>query len=415
MAVTRIKVENFKSFNTLDLELGRFNVLIGANASGKSNFTQIFKFLTDIETHGLDNAVSLQGGVEYLRNITLGATTPLVLQIFYDDVYASSPVLVREKRLGRLRVQQTIYRFSIRFTKTRLSFEISEDQLIQSGDFLPGVYRPKSEGPVKGEITHSIVNGKLKQEAKLFVDSSIDFGDVLPSLSFGGGRFRTERWDRKALLLEHFPHQMPNIGIYDFEPKLPKKATPITGKAKLEEDGSNLAIIVKRIISNPSARRQFANLLKDLLPFVSSVNIEKSADRSLIFKLKEMYFTKRDLPASSISDGTINIAALILALYFEHRSVTIIEEPERNIHPSLISKVVLMMKAASEDTQVITTTQNAELVKYAGIENLFFVSRDKDGFSKVFKPGERAEVKAFLQNEIGIEELYVQNLLGARG
>jgi hypothetical protein len=41
------------------------------------------------------------------------------------------------------------------------------------------------------------------------------------------------------------------------------------------------------------------------------------------------------------------------------------------------------------------------------------VFRDKQGFSEIFRPGEKDAVKVFLQNEIGIEELYIQNLLGA--
>lgn len=45
MKITRLTVENFKSFDTLDLELGDFNVFIGANASGKSNFLSILTFL----------------------------------------------------------------------------------------------------------------------------------------------------------------------------------------------------------------------------------------------------------------------------------------------------------------------------------------------------------------------------------
>ena len=45
MAIRRLKVSNFRSFNELDVELGDFNVLIGANASGKSNFIEIFRFL----------------------------------------------------------------------------------------------------------------------------------------------------------------------------------------------------------------------------------------------------------------------------------------------------------------------------------------------------------------------------------
>ncbi|WP_456439167.1 AAA family ATPase, partial [Caldithrix abyssi] len=65
--ITKIDVKNFKSFDHLNIELSNFNVVIGPNASGKSNFVQIFRFLKDIEQLGLENAVSLQGGVEYLR------------------------------------------------------------------------------------------------------------------------------------------------------------------------------------------------------------------------------------------------------------------------------------------------------------------------------------------------------------
>ena len=106
------------------------------------------------------------------------------------------------------------------------------------------------------------------------------------------------------------------------------------------------------------------------------------------------------------------MAALIVALFFEHSLLTVIEEPERNIHPSLISKVASMMKEAALNKQIVVTTQNAEFVKHAGIESLLFVSRDKQGFSEIYRPGEKEAVKAFLQNEIGIEELYIQNLLG---
>ena len=51
MGIRRIQVENFKSYRNLDVTLGRLNVLIGANASGKSNFVEIFRFLHDIATY----------------------------------------------------------------------------------------------------------------------------------------------------------------------------------------------------------------------------------------------------------------------------------------------------------------------------------------------------------------------------
>ena len=69
MGIRRIQVENFKSYRNLDVTLGRLNVLIGANASGKSNFVEIFRFLHDIATYGLNDAISLQGGAQYLLNV----------------------------------------------------------------------------------------------------------------------------------------------------------------------------------------------------------------------------------------------------------------------------------------------------------------------------------------------------------
>ena len=50
-------------------------------------------------------------------------------------------------------------------------------------------------------------------------------------------------------------------------------------------------------------------------------------------------------------------------------------------------------------------------MKYADLENILLISREKDGFSIISRPSEKKEVRTFLEHEIGIEELYVQNLL----
>jgi len=77
MSIKRIEVRNFKSFEELKIDLGKFNVIIGANASGKSNFVHIFEFLRDITSSGLNNAISMQGGVEYLRNMNINCCNHL--------------------------------------------------------------------------------------------------------------------------------------------------------------------------------------------------------------------------------------------------------------------------------------------------------------------------------------------------
>jgi predicted ATPase len=200
--------------------------------------------------------------------------------------------------------------------------------------------------------------------------------------------------------------------VYDIDPKLLKKGVAITGKRDLEEDASNLALVLKNIIGDPEKKRKFSNLLRDVLPFVEDFSVKKFMDISLVLTLRERYAKNHDLPSTSLSDGTMTIFALIIALYFEDKPFIIIEEPVTHIHPFLIGRVITMIKESSGSKQIMITTHSTEVVKHASVEDLLLVSRDTEGFSVVSRPADKEEVRTFLENEIGIEELYIQNLLG---
>jgi predicted ATPase len=191
---------------------------------------------------------------------------------------------------------------------------------------------------------------------------------------------------------------------------LPKKAQLITGRAELETDGSNLAIVINNIIKNTYKRAKFYNLLSDLLPFVQGFRIQNIAD-NILFAVRESYTGGQSFPAFLLSDGTINLTSLIICLFFEEKSLKIIEEPERNIHPHLISRVMDLMKEESNNSQIITTTHNPEVVRHAELSDILLVSRKRDGFSTIDRPIDKERVKSFLKEEMGIDELYVQNLL----
>ncbi|NPA42299.1 MAG: AAA family ATPase [Aquificae bacterium] len=407
-AINRLEVRNFKSFREIDVDLNSFNVLIGANASGKSNFVQVFKFLRDIVTVGLDNAVSMQGGVEYIRNVKLGAEENLRIKIYSDTRFN----LLLPKFIG-ITGHSSQYEFELRFMKRRKSFEIVRDVLTVECEVVEldrsRKFR-KKEVLGKGRITVWNRNGRpevRKEPENLPIEEDL----ISPP-------FFSKEVERSKTLLIQMPfflspplvEILEDISIYDFDPKLPKRATPITGKLELEEDGSNLSIILKKLLEDKEKKRQLLNLITDLLPAIEDMGVEKFADRSLLFKLKERFF-KNYIPASLISDGTVNITALIIALYFESKPMAIIEEPERNIHPHLISKIINMMREASVRKQILITTHNPEVVKSTALEDILLISRDEDGFSVITRPADDSRVKAFLKNEIGIDELYVQNLL----
>jgi predicted ATPase len=417
MTIKKIKVANFKSFKAMEIELGDLNVLIGPNASGKSNFVEIFRFLRDIATHGLNNAVSLQGGIDFLRNVKTGSSEDFSMQITYD----SKTISVIRKREGVIGVKpfEVVYEFHISFMKKK-NFEISRDKLAARYDFLPlpdnwPRKNPKipQENLGSGKMELSNVEGEIRLNLELPKSVPIKDEDIFPP-------FLTEiKMPARTLLLETpffqvippFEKFFDDISLYDFDPKLPKKGVPITGKMELDENGTNLAIVLKNILEDKEKKRKFANLLKDILPFLDKLEVEKFMDKSLLLKASEIY-SPTYFPASFLSDGTINIVALILVLYFEKKPIIIVEEPERNIHPFLISKVMSMFKEASKKKQIIITTHNPEIVRFADLKDILLISREKDGFSVVSRPGEKKGVKTFLEHEIGVEELYVQNLLG---
>jgi len=204
-----------------------------------------------------------------------------------------------------------------------------------------------------------------------------------------------------------------DISIYDIDPRLLKKSRSMSGKRQLEADGSNLAIILTNLQKNRKKREKYLQLVQDFLPFISSFDVLPLEDNSVITSLNETYNPKKTIPASLISDGTLNITALIIPLVFEKKPLIIIEEPERNIHPSLSNKLVELMKDVTQrfKKQIIITTHNPEIVRNTGIDNLLLVTRDKNGFSTIDKPKENSQIKAFLENNMGLGELYVNNLL----
>ncbi|HEX8383607.1 MAG TPA: AAA family ATPase, partial [Sphingomonas sp.] len=70
MNIKHIKLKNWRNFQTVDVPLADTTYVLGANASGKSNFLDVFRFLRDVskrEGGGLQKAVLDRGGMSKLR------------------------------------------------------------------------------------------------------------------------------------------------------------------------------------------------------------------------------------------------------------------------------------------------------------------------------------------------------------
>ena len=64
--ITKVWAKNFRSIEHAELELDPLTVLVGPNASGKSNLLDILGFLSDAARDGLKTAITRRGGIDYI-------------------------------------------------------------------------------------------------------------------------------------------------------------------------------------------------------------------------------------------------------------------------------------------------------------------------------------------------------------
>ena len=417
MQIQRIQVKNFKSFKEINITPNKFNVLIGPNAAGKSNFLSIFRFIRDIINSGLRNAISMQGGIDYLRNLHM-KNNRTSFKIEIDSLAKMRGMKKIGDKIIRMRLVSFVTSFEIEYTNDKYEYRVISDNLSQKFEFFE----------MTGGDDISIGFGTLEMQHNLnyvttrFVNETnyeITHDDIIPPLFIDISSMPDNL--QRTLFIENqynMPHpesirkHLGSICIYDLD-SLPTSTSvsSIYGRAELEENGENIAIILRRIQNDEESKRRLFNYIKYVLPFVEDIEVEKFLDKHLQIKVKEKYNPNEFIPASLLSNGSMFLISMIIALFFENKKILVFEEPGGRVHPYLISKIIEMMKDASSKTQIFLTTHNPEMVKYAGLDNIFYLTRDEDGFSTINHLSTRSEIYEFMKNEIGIEELYIQNLL----
>jgi len=408
MFIERLRVTNFRSFRELDLELSQFSVVVGANASGKTNFVQLFRFLRDVANEGFDSAIALQGGVELVRNLRLGASEPLTI-----EVEGGCPVRMTFIPAS-LSPRRYHYSLTIEFTRGRAGYRVAEERFrvwfedAQAAQHMAALTRHRNR--VDTELPSALF-GNTASRRKELASSKLERGQSL----------------LQALWILPIPRPKPvfaaltelglsfrGIVAYDFDVRAMKRPARLEARSRLEESGENLAVTLRELFRSREQRRTFHRMLQQFLPGVQGVSVQVGAEKSVSYSIREQHLGQQRLPSYRLSDGTVELMALIVALYFTPAQLLIIEEPDRHLHPALIGRLMNHLKETAWRRQILVTTHNPELVRHTPLESLLLVQRDREGFSQITRPSENAHVKHFLQHELGLHELFVDNLLGVR-
>lgn len=427
MFLTGLKIKNFKSIASADIDFEPLTMLVGANASGKSNLINVFRFISNITTEGIDNAVALQGGIPYLANASLPKGTPIEIS-FTLDLSNEGWVRSTGKKTVALEIQKIDYHFTLQPNLRGGGYHIISDDMSLTFDCL------HVDLTARREQRYTSLNAKYllsaeRKTAKASIQLKHIFTppdviddetrrtiecDIIPQVF---ARLCNE--DKKELMLYRISMLLPSlfsestfIRIFDFDPRELKKSSSMASTKILEENGSNVASVLNSILRTKENRKKLTTLLNEFLPFVDGITIENNFDKSFSYKVQEK-FSNKAFHANFLSDGTVSLLAIIIALYFEELSnVIILEEPERNIHPKLLSSLLESAEDVSEEKQVIITTHNPEFLKHARIDNVRLVQRDADGYTLISTPGNSEAVRCFVENDLGLDDLFLQDMLG---
>jgi len=348
-----------------------------------------FRFLRDLARSGLENAVALQGGAEYLTNLQSREREVTI------ELVMATKMLVRSECTDREGLQGgTIrYELTIQTIRTKNSARIVRETF--------EMWRAASKS--KATVLEMTREGKVVRVRP--ADSPL-----LRVWFRKGERFELET-DTSLLRIAPLVLGLPpflfgeNITIYDFSPKQAKQAISVASAHTLREDGSNLPLVVQQLLRDSRQRERLLRLVQSVLLYIQHLHTTMVGGQHVQLQVQETYHGKRTLPAILLSDGTVGVIALVVALFFSrlHDGVVILEEPDRNLHPGLMGALMELFRAAAERNQVLITTHNPELVRHAEQDELVLVERDAECNSII---------KRSANQEMELDYLHTQQLLG---
>jgi len=409
MYISNIEIKNFKTFNELSLDLNKFNVIIGACGSGKSNFVEIFELLNDI-SQNFHNAIEKHGGI-FIKNLNSLETNDescLKCRFMKSDSDNNMKITLNASKTNEdteITLDFTQVDYEICFQFDNESCKVLNENIQLKFDI--------EESNEKNTIIIKNNNGDIHME--FLNDTDLDITHIIPDtlLNILSQRFKTDNIPLINSALSTIPigwgDLFKNIVSYDFDPKYCKNIGEMNNNRNLTKHGDNLPSVLKEILSDEKKKKDFLVFYTNMLPYIKEVTVEKILDEDRIFMIVEDYNNVK-IPSPFISDGTSTILAILVAFYFQKGKILLIEEPERHIHPSMIAKLMMMMESV-RDKQVIITTHSPEVLKYPELEDIFFISRDDNGFSHIDKVIDNEVVRPFI-DELGIDSVFVNNYMG---
>jgi predicted ATPase len=392
--IRSIRLENILSYGPKSdaLSLEPLNVLIGPNASGKSNLIEVLALLAAAPK---DLQVPIREGGGVADWLWKGSKTRPTATI---DVTLSPPPQWHMPLRYRLSFTETASRFDLRD-------EAIENEA-KTGDYdKPYFYYAYQNGhPALNVRADTEENGgrseRRLQREEVSPEQSIlsqrRGADSYPELTYVADRFERMRFYREW-----------NLGRYT-SPRVPQKAD--LPEDSLLEDASNLGLVLNDLQNRPDVKGEILERLRAFYDSVTDVTTKIQGGTVQIFFHEEGL--KHPVPATRLSDGTLRYLCLLAILcHPDPPPVVCIEEPELGLHPDVIPEVAKMLVEASTRTQLFVTTHSDMLVDaLTATPEAVIVCEKVDGSTELRRL-DAAKLKPWLE-KYRLGELWISGEIG---
>ena len=371
--IERIVIANFKSLRKVDLKLGRMNIFIGSNASGKSNFFDALRVLQGIGS-GFTISEVLDGKPKSATSEVWEGIRGGSAKAGFGDDGPEVSITVSGYLQGR---PAEAWEYMIAFAPaegrvTRERLWMGSEVYVSERIF----GNPFTEPAVINVRYHK---GKDKGKAGEVLRLQFDrWRPVLTQLALGNrGTWKgahVEAATQVARLLA-------NTQRVDPQPATLRGYSQAHQIQRMGERGENFAALIGTICEEAATKDAYLSWLRQLRPAeLDDVGTLKGALGEPLFMLVE---GGRDFPAPVLSDGTLRFAAITAAFFQpDMPAIMTIEEIENGIHASRVRLLVELLRsqAAAGRTQIIATTHSPIVLAWLTQQeyaSTFFCKRDE--------------------------------------
>ena len=385
-----VKIRNFKSYKDATLSISPLTVLIGANASGKSNAIEALKMLSWL-VQG-----SRLGSITY----ELQEQDHEIRGLVWDLGFRNSESF----EFHCTGQESTWDKYTIKLGITNDGHLFVQDEKLssraESYPYFRVVSSTASEGVMelaynsfsgRGRKPHTVCTNQLPAIVQLDNPAIID------------KRYRVAQ-NKIPNAASECRNELRKISFMDPQPREMRWYVN-KNQRKPYSSGSNISGILRGLCENPASKEMILDIVKSLpdQDIVDIDFIETSRGDVMVNLIESFGNTRSPCDATLLSDGTLRaLAAAAAVLSAPKNGLVIIEEIDNGVHPSRASQLLegLARVANGMEVNLLISSHNPALLNVLpteAIPNVMISYRDGDaGASNLVRLGDVEDFSALV-------------------